>query len=85
MKLGALGLSDRPADFEPLSFIEAFEGEVINFLPRGFEKLHFLDGVLWLLVGVVDFKERCFDGVLNTGTSDGTVRSTSLSSRLAAV
>lgn len=55
VKLRARGLSDRPA-LELPSFMDAFEGEVTSFLPRGFEKLHFFEGVLWLPAGVTDFK-----------------------------
>lgn len=43
------------------------EGELDNFLPMTLEKLHFFDGVFWMLVGVVaDFwtwSEACFEGV----------------------
>lgn len=81
VKLSALGLRDIPADLE--SFIEALDGEVTSFFPSGFEKLHFFEGVLWLLVGVVDFRDKCLDGVLKDGTSSGAGRSISLPPRFA--
>ena len=51
--------------------MDDWEGDVTSFFPKGFEKLHFLDGVLVVpaLVGVVDFKEWCLCGVENDGTS----------------
>ena len=69
VKLSARGLSASPPDFD--SFMDDCEGDVTSFLPRGLEKLHFLDGVLFVpeLVGVVDFREWCLCGVANDGTS----------------
>lgn len=70
MKLSALGLRARPPDLD--SFIEDCEGELTSFLPRGLEKLHFLEGVLWgvvEVVGVLPFIEWCLEGVEKDGTS----------------
>ena len=67
------------------SFIDEVDGVDESFLPKALEKLHFFDGVLCKLVGVVDFgtwRELCFDGVVgNEGASrvDGNVTSLNVS------
>ena len=53
------GLRADPEDLlaESESFIEEVDGDVTSFLPSALEKLHFFDGDLWVLVGVVDLSE----------------------------
>lgn len=68
------GLTGMPGDFgAAASRIDDVDGVDDNFLPSALEKLHFLEGVLWMFVGVVDFgtcSELCLDGVVgNGGTS----------------
>ncbi len=64
------------------SFIEELDGVDDSFLPSALEKLHFLDGVLCKLVGVVDLgtcSELCLDGVVGkAGTSRVVGKVTSL-------
>lgn len=81
VKLRARGLRDIPGDFPGPSFMDDVDGEVTSFLPSGFEKLHFFEGVLWL-VGVVTLRDCRLDGVLNTGTSSGAERTVELSACL---
>ncbi len=77
----ARGLVAAAGDFAA-SFIEDVDGVDDNFLPSALEKLHFLDGVLCRLVGVVDLgtcSELCLDGVVGTtGTSSVVGKATSL-------
>ena len=62
--------------------IEELEGDLASFFPRAPVKLHFFDGVLCTLVGVVDlgtWSELCLDGVVgNAGTSRVEGKATSL-------
>ncbi len=79
----ARGLSGIVDDLDcAASFIDDWDGVDDSFLPNALEKLHFFDGVLCKLVGVVDFgtwRELCLDGVVGyAGTSRVVGKVTSL-------